>query len=110
MTTRLPKESSYTEGRIKLAVQAFKQGQFSNLRAAARSYDIPITTLKRRARGIQSRRDSQSHNRKLSSTKEEALLQWILSMDQRRMSPGAASVRQMANLLTQVPRLPYALD
>jgi hypothetical protein len=37
----------------------FSAAQFQNLRVAARSYDIPIITLRHSARGIQSRRDSQ---------------------------------------------------
>jgi hypothetical protein len=75
MTTPRSKDSSYTEGRIELAIQAFKKGQFQSLQAAALTYDAPITTVQRR--------DSQPSNRKLSSAKEETLIQWILPMDQR---------------------------
>jgi hypothetical protein len=67
-----------------LDIQAFKKGQFQSLQAAALTYDAPITTVRRRACGIRSRRDSQPSNRKLSSTEEETLIQWILSMDQRK--------------------------
>jgi hypothetical protein len=91
----------YIEGRIELAIQAFKKGQFRSLQAAALTYDAPITTVRRRARGIRSRRDSQSSNRKLSSTEEETLIQWILSMDQRGMLPTTTSVRRLADLLAQ---------
>jgi hypothetical protein len=59
MTTPRSKDSSYTEGRIELAIQAFKKGQFQSLHAAALTYDALITTVRRRARGIRSRRDSQ---------------------------------------------------
>jgi hypothetical protein len=75
MTTPRSKDSSYTEGRIELAIRAFKKGQFQDLQAAALTYDAPITTVRRRARGIRSRRDSQPSNRKLSSTEEETLIQ-----------------------------------
>jgi hypothetical protein len=98
MTTPRSKDSSYTEGRIELAIQAFKKGQFQCLQAAALTYDAPITTVRRRARGIRSRRDSQPSNRKLSSTEEETLIQ---SMDQRGMPPTMASVRRSADLLAQ---------
>jgi hypothetical protein len=94
-------EWSNTEGRIELAIQAFKKGRFQSLQAAALTYDAPITTVRRRARGILSRRDSQPSNRKLSSTEEETLIQWILSMDQRSMPPTTASVRRSADLLVQ---------
>jgi hypothetical protein len=103
MTTPRSKDSSYTEGRIELAIQAFKKGQFQSLQAAALTYDAPITTVRRRIRGIRSRRDSQPSNCKLSSTEEETLIQWILSMDQRGMPPTTASVRRSADLLAQRP-------
>jgi hypothetical protein len=83
MTTPRPKDSCYTEGITELAIQAFKKGQFQSLQAAALTYDAPITTVRRHARDIRSRRDSQLSSRKLSSTEEETLIQWILSMDQR---------------------------
>jgi precorrin-4 methylase len=75
MTTPRSNDSSYTEARIGLAIQAFKKCQQS-LQAAALTYDAPIATV---------RRDSQPSNRKLSSTEEETLIQRILSMDQRGM-------------------------
>jgi hypothetical protein len=40
-------------------------------------------------------------NRKLSITEETTLIQWILSMDQRGLSPRPDSVRQMINLLLE---------
>jgi hypothetical protein len=49
MTTPRSKDSSYTEGRIELAIQAFKKGQFQSLQAAALTYDAPITTVRRRS-------------------------------------------------------------
>jgi hypothetical protein len=69
------------EGRIALAVQAFKQGQFSSLRATAKMYDIPELTLRRRVKGVDARRDSTPINRKLDNTEESTLIEWILSMD-----------------------------
>jgi hypothetical protein len=54
MTTPRSKDSSYTEGRIELAIQAFKKAQFQSLQAAALTYDALITTVRRRVRGIRS--------------------------------------------------------
>jgi hypothetical protein len=89
------------EGRIALAVQAFKKGQFSSLRATAKMYDIPEPTLRRRVKGIDARRDSIPINRKLNNTEESALIEWILSMDTRGLPVRSDSIRQMANLLLQ---------
>ena len=40
------------EGRIVLAAQAFKQGHFRSLRAAACTYDVPESTLRGRVKGV----------------------------------------------------------
>jgi hypothetical protein len=70
MATQKHIDSSYTNGRVDLALQAFKEGHFTTLQAAARSYDIPITTLRRRAVGTPQKRASRALNRKLSYTEE----------------------------------------
>jgi hypothetical protein len=49
---------SNQEGRILLAIQAVKLGQFQSVQAAAKSYDIPRSTLRHRLNGMASRRDS----------------------------------------------------
>jgi len=64
-----------TEGRILLALQGYRRGQFSSLRAAARTYSIPQTTLTRRYRGTLSRADFTSPNLKLTTTEETTLIQ-----------------------------------
>src|SRR5437667_11080905 len=92
-------QSSQTEGRIVLAIQAFKQGQFKSLKAAADAYDVPYSTTRDRVNGHPARCDLRPANLKLTATEELTLVQWILSMDQRGLSPRATSVRQMANLL-----------
>ena len=99
MATRQPRNSSYINGRVDLALQAFGNNQFKPLQAAARSFDVPITTLRRRAGGVPQRSNSRALNCKLSVTEEESLQQWILSVDQRGMPPRIASVREMADLL-----------
>ena len=89
------------EGQIALAVQAYNQGYFSSQRAAASAYDVPESTLRSRVKGIRTRCDSEPRNRKLTTTEESTLVQWILSMDQRSLPPRPDSVRQMANLLLE---------
>jgi DDE superfamily endonuclease/Tc5 transposase DNA-binding domain/helix-turn-helix, Psq domain len=89
------------EGRIALAVQAYKGGQFSSTKACADAYDISDATLRRRVKGIHARCDSVPINRKLTTTEESTLIEWILSMDQRGLAPRSDTVRQMASLLLQ---------
>src|SRR5450432_10869 len=92
-------ESVQREGRIALAIEALKQGSFTSLLGAARSYDVPYTTLRHRVRQCPARRDKRPPNCKLTATEELTLVQWILSMDQRGLAPRPDSVQQMANLL-----------
>ena len=92
-------QRDYQEGRLLLAVQAFKQAPDAKIRSIARSYDIPHTTLADRLRGCQPRCDAQLSHRKLTPTEESALEQWILVMDERGFPPRVATVRRMANLL-----------
>lgn len=89
------------EGRIALAMQALKQGQISSVYAAAKTYGVPESTLRGRVNGINARRDSIPLNRKLTTTEESTLIEWILSMDQRGLPLGTQSIRQMANILLQ---------
>ena len=88
-----------SEGRVELAFQAYQRGQFSSLRAAARMYDVSHATLTRQYHGIPSRSNFTSPNRKLTTSEESALVDWILSMDTRGMPPTQALVRQMAEIL-----------
>ena len=68
---------------------------------------MPRSTARLRVKGIKPKRDSIAPNRRLTLAQEESLKQWILSMDQRGMSPRIATVRQMASLLaTQHPSSP----
>jgi hypothetical protein len=89
------------EGRIALAVLAFKQGHISSVRAAAKAYDVPETTLRGRVKGLPARRDTVPTTRKLTTTEELTLVEWVLSMDQRGLAPTYDIIRQMANLLLQ---------
>jgi hypothetical protein len=96
-TTQLDQQ----EGRIALAIQALNQGHFTSIRGAAWSYDVGFGTLRNRVRGRPARCDSRPPNCKLTATEESTLVEWILSMDQRGLSPRSDAVRQMANLLLQ---------
>ncbi|KAM4065836.1 DDE superfamily endonuclease [Hirsutella rhossiliensis] len=87
------------EERVLLAVRAYQQGQFKSTRKAAAAYDVPQSTVSDRLRGVIRRRDVQMNNLKLTATEETALVQWILSMDERGMPPTVAYTRRMANLL-----------
>ena len=92
-------ESLQEEGRILLALDAIKRGQFKSIRKAAASYDVNWTTLRNRTHGMTSRQDSTPNSRKLTSQEELAIVRYILELDSRGFSPRPQDVREMADLL-----------
>ena len=61
------------EERMKLAIEAFNQGQFQSRTACAQAFDVPSRTLIKHLNGITSRKESIANGRKLSDTEEETL-------------------------------------
>jgi hypothetical protein len=96
---RSSRDSIEQEGRVLLAIQAIKNKEISSKREAARRFNVPETTLRRRLNGHIFRAESRANNHKLTKVDEESLKQWILSMDQRGASPRPAAVQEMANIL-----------
>jgi hypothetical protein len=87
------------EGKILLALSDLNDGRVKSLRAAAKLYAIPLTTLHDRVHGQSSRVDSRPSGHKLTQLEEDSLVEWILSMDSRGAAPTPATVRDMANIL-----------
>ena len=77
------------EGRILLAIQAFKNGEISSIREVARRFNIPRSTLQDRLRGHQQRAISRANLSKLTEIEEQSLKKWVLSMDLRGAAPPA---------------------
>lgn len=90
---------SNKEGRILLAIQALKLGQFKSVRAAAKVFEVSHVTLSRRVNGIPSQRDSLSNTQRLTLREEETIIQYILELDSRGFPPRPQVVREMADLL-----------
>jgi hypothetical protein len=87
------------EGKILLALSDIKNGRVKSIRAAAKLYEIPHTTLADRAKGVLARVESRLSRLKLTQLEEDSLTEWILSMDSRGVSPRPATVGVMANIL-----------
>ncbi|KAH7548829.1 hypothetical protein BM1_10854 [Bipolaris maydis] len=87
------------EGRISLAIASYRNNPKQSIRALAKAYDVPQSTLHTRVHGTQPRLELRSVNRKLSSIEEQSLVQWILDLDRRGFPPHIIDVRQMADAL-----------
>ena len=87
------------EGKIALALQGLKNGEFRNITQAARVFSIPRSTLVDRQCGIQGKTERRANGLKLSANEEESLVKWILDLAKRGLPPRPSLVRQMANYL-----------
>jgi hypothetical protein len=61
------------EGRILLAIQAIQNQEIGAVRAAARLFDVPETSLRRRLNSHQTRSETRANSYKLTEIKEESL-------------------------------------
>ena len=91
--------STDPEGRMALAILAIRLGQIKSVRAAAKVYSIKRKTLSLQLNGIQSRRDTIPHNRKLTLSEESVIINYVLDLNSRGFSVRVCVVGEMANLL-----------
>jgi hypothetical protein len=89
------------EGRVLLAIKAIQNGQTSSVAAAARSFDVPRSTLWARMTGRTNRSDARPNGHKFTQAEEESIQDWLISMDSRGGALTIEMSRDMANLLLQ---------
>lgn len=92
MTRQQRPQKTSREGRLSLAIVSYQNNSRQSLRALAKAYDVPESTLRTRLRGTQPRSETVSVNRKLSSVEEQSLVQWILDLDRRGFPPQVIDV------------------
>ncbi|KAL1966447.1 hypothetical protein VTN77DRAFT_4589 [Rasamsonia byssochlamydoides] len=96
------RKSIEQEGRIELAISAYKNGEFPSIRQAASVYNVPNATLAHRIKGRAARVSLRANSHKLTANEEETLVKWILDLNKRGLPPRPAFVENMANhLLSQ---------
>ena len=102
-TTTMPRQQrpiqTSREGRISLAIAAYRNNPKQSVRALAKAYDVPQSTLYTRIHGTPPRSEQRSINRKLSPTEEQSLVQWVLDLNRRGFPPYIIDVRRMADVL-----------
>jgi len=87
------------EADIQLSISSLDKNQIHSVRAAARTYNAPRTTLRDRRAGKPARRDCQPNSKKLTQLEEEVIISHILDLDLRGFAPTYAAVRDMADKL-----------
>lgn len=71
------------EDRILLAIKAIQNGRFTSVAAAARSFNVPRTTLGARIKGRTNQSDTRSALYKFTQLEEGSIQDCLISMDQR---------------------------
>jgi hypothetical protein len=89
-------ESFTKESQLILAHQAIQKGPNLSARAAARTYNVSLTTLTRKLRGTLSRRDGTPNSRKLTDLEMSTITQYVLDLDARSFPPLLCGVEGMA--------------
>jgi hypothetical protein len=89
------------EGRIELALKAYHTHQFRSLHRAADAFNIPPSTLTNRFNGKLPRPTKRANGHNLTTTEEQTIVQYILDLDSRGVSPRLCEVEDMANKLLE---------
>jgi 4-hydroxybenzoate polyprenyltransferase len=91
---RQAKMVNYTEEQLLQALQQIHDGR--SIRAVAKEWAIPKTTLIQRRNGTQPRADAWVHLQKLSKAQEERLTEWILTQVDLACPPTHAQIKELA--------------
>jgi len=83
----MPLSTLEKEGRYLLALNAYRNGQFRTINAAATAYDVNYKTLLARSKGRLPRVTYPPNGRKLTTIEEKTLEDWILSLDACGLPP-----------------------
>ena len=94
------------EAKIILALEAIQNNNKLSLRAAAKLYEIPFSTVRDRHAGRPARRDLPANSRRLTDSEEKAIIQYILELDARSFPLRLCGVEDMANQLLRIRDAP----
>ncbi len=98
--------STSKEAKVILALEAIKNNLKLSIRAAAKLYDVPASTLCRRRGGQPTRRDILANSRSLTDLEEQIIVQYVIKLSTHAFPPRLYSVEDMANQLRRVHDAP----
>lgn len=84
----------YTEDQVKQAID--QANATKNVKAAAKAWGIPYSTLRHRLEGIGPKYRAQSHRQRLSPAEEEHLASWVMSQRTLGLAPTLGQLREFA--------------
>ena len=94
------------EAKVILALEALRNDPKLSLKAAAKLYSVPYTTLHRRRAGKPARRDIPANSRNMTDLEEQTIVQYVLELSIRAFPPRLNSIEDIANQLLYVYNTP----
>lgn len=91
------KKKAEYEGRVELAIVAIKNNTCHSIPHAAQTYNVCVSTLRNRTKGMLSQGESYAHRGKLRQKEEESLREWIDDMMNLGLAPQKIHIRNMAD-------------
>ena len=91
--------STSKEARVILALKALQDDKELSLRAAAKLYNVLVSTLGYRRTSRTIRRDLLANSRKLTDLEEKTIVQYVIELYERAFPPRLCGVEDMANQL-----------
>jgi hypothetical protein len=90
------------KGRLQLALKAYRSSQFQSHQAAAKAFNVKRRTLSHRAQGLLFHAEAAPNCQKLTATKKQTIIQYILNLNSRGFAPRLCEVADIANKLLAI--------
>jgi hypothetical protein len=87
------------ESRIILAIKAVRSTKRMSLRTAAKTYNVPESSLRYRIKGRVAKHKKHNAAHNLTESEEKTLIRYILDLDSRGFPPRIKRVKDIADLL-----------
>ena len=95
----LNKMPLFKESRVQMAVKAWKEKKTRSILEAARVFEVPESTLRRRLAGIKSRSETRANSHRLTEIEESSLVKQLLDADKRGFPIRPEFLHGMAEIL-----------
>ncbi|KAN0082117.1 hypothetical protein V8E54_003415, partial [Elaphomyces granulatus] len=92
---------SPSEARIERAIEGYQQGRYPSLNAAARALEVPPSTVKHRAAGRKTLRETATTRLTLSAKEENALIDWVFRLHRLGVPARPSRLVEMAEYIRQ---------
>ena len=92
-------ETASKESQMVLAIQSLQNDPNLTRRAAARTYNVSETSLRRRMNGTRARQDTRPNSTRLTELEENVIVTYIMDLDSRGFAPRIPDVEEIANVI-----------